>query len=106
MIDLEAEYNNLAKVPEHPAIISGWVRDAAAFRATHGSAELDIAYGPTPRQVLDLFWPVPRRDAPLALFIHGGYWQRLDRTFFSHLAQGLLAHGVAVAMPSYDPARR
>jgi acetyl esterase/lipase len=102
MIDLEAEYNNLAKVPDHPAIIAGWVRDAAAFRAAHAAAELGLAYGPTPRQALDLFWPGPRRDAPLALFIHGGYWQRLDRSFSSHLAQGLLAHGVAVAMPSYD----
>ena len=102
MIDLEAEYNNLAKVPEHPAIIAGWVRDAAAFRATHAAAELDLPYGPTPRQALDLFWPGPQRDAPIALFIHGGYWQRVDKNFFSHLARGLLAHGVAVAMPSYD----
>jgi arylformamidase len=36
------------------------------------------------------------------VFVHGGYWQLLDRKPFSHLAQGLLAHGVAVAMPSYD----
>jgi arylformamidase len=102
MIDMEAEYNNLAKVREHPAIIAGWVRDAAAFRVTHATAELDLAYGPTPRQVLDLFWPAPQRNSPLALFIHGGYWQRLDKDYFSHFARGLLAHGVAVAMPSYD----
>ena len=34
--------------------------------------------------------------------MHGGYWQSLDRTPFSHLAAGLNAHGVAVAVPSYD----
>ena len=27
-IDLEAEYNNRARVPEHPDIIAGWQRDA------------------------------------------------------------------------------
>jgi arylformamidase len=102
VIDLEAEYNNRTKVPEHPAIIAGWARDAASFRASHAAAELDLAYGPTPRQVLDLFWPGRHPDAPLALFIHGGYWQGLDKNFFSHLARGLLAHGVAVAVPSYD----
>ncbi len=99
---LEAEYNNRAKVAEHPAIIAGWARDAAAFRAAHRHAELGLAYGPTPRQALDLFWPGSAREAPLALVIHGGYWQGLDRGFASHLARGLLAHGFAVAVPSYD----
>ena len=36
------------------------------------------------------------------VFIHGGYWQALDGSFFSHLAAGLNAHGVSVAIPSYD----
>lgn len=102
MIDYEAEYNNMTKVAEHPGIIAGWVLDAATFRASHPHTELDIAYGPSPRQVLDLFWPGSGRDGPVALFIHGGYWQRLDKSFSSHLAKGLLAHGIAVAMPSYD----
>ncbi len=101
-MDLEAEYNNRAKVPGHPAIIAGWQRDAAAFRATHPQAELGLAYGPTPRQAMDVFWPAAGRGAPLAMFIHGGYWQGNDRSNFSHLAAGLLAHGVGVAMPSYD----
>ena len=51
---------------------------------------------------MDIFWPDAGRAGPLAIFIHGGYWQRLDRSFVSHFAAGLNAHGVAVAMPSYD----
>src|SRR4028119_2076572 len=35
-IDYEAEYNNRARVPEHPGIIRGWVRDAAAYREAAG----------------------------------------------------------------------
>ena len=101
-MDLEAEYNNRAKVPGHPAIIAGWRHDAAAFRAAHADAELDLAYGAGERQRLDLFWPPCGRRAPLALFLHGGYWQSLDRAHFSHMAMGLNAHGVAVAVPSYD----
>ena len=38
----------------------------------------------------------------MVVFIHGGYWQALDGSFFSHLAAGLNAHGVSVAIPSYD----
>jgi arylformamidase len=101
-MDLQAEYDNRGKVPEYPAIMAGWQRDAALFRASHPVAELDLPYGPGPRQALDLFWPDAGRSAPLAMFVHGGYWAMLDRTLFSHLAAGLLAHGVAVAMPSYD----
>src|SRR5215468_2781510 len=46
----------------------------------------------------------PRRGmtAPLALFIHGGYWRSLDPSLFSHMARGLNAHGVAVGVVGYD----
>lgn len=101
-MDLQAEYDNGAKVPSYPAIAERWLHQAAAFRASHPHSDLAIAYGPTERQALDLFWPSAARTGPLAVFIHGGYWQRSHRHAFSHLSAGLLAHGVAVAMPSYD----
>ena len=101
-MDREAEYNNRARVPESGAIIAGWARAAAAFRTGWAEKELGIPYGPGERERLDLFRPGPGTDWPVALFIHGGYWQALDRSFASHCAQGLLAHGVAVAVPSYD----
>lgn len=101
-MDLEAEYNNRAKVPDHPAILDRWRTASAAARDAAVHAELDLAYGPSERQALDIFWPGPARDAPIAIFVHGGYWQGLHRTMFAHLARGLNAHGIAVAMPSYD----
>jgi arylformamidase len=101
-VDLQAEYDNGAKVPEYPAIAERWVREAAAFRNAHPDAELNIPYGPSERQVLDLFWPAVGRRVPLVVFVHGGYWQRAHGTMFSHLAHGLLSHGMGVAMPSYD----
>jgi two-component system, OmpR family, phosphate regulon response regulator PhoB len=66
-------------------------RDAAAFRAACPRAELDLAYGPGEREKLDLFHPEGPPEAPLALFIHGGYWQALDRSFASHCARGMAA---------------
>lgn len=101
-IDLESEYNNRARVPEHPAHIAGWQRDAAAYRAT-ATCEQDIPYGPGERHRLDLFYP-QGGDAggPVVLFIHGGYWQGLDKSFASHLARGANERGLTVAIPSYD----
>jgi arylformamidase len=101
-LDLEAEYNNRARVPEHPGIIAGWKESAAACRASHKNAELGVAYGTSARQTLDIFWPNQKRDAPLALFIHGGYWQALDPSSFSHLAKAANANGVALALCGYD----
>jgi arylformamidase len=103
MVDYEAEYDNRGRVPEHPAILAGWARDAAAYRALRGErAELDLGYGHGERQKLDLFHPDDEAaDAPLVLFIHGGYWQALDKASFSHIAAGAVAHGAVVAVMGY-----
>jgi len=101
-IDLEAEYNNRARVADSAAIIGRWARDAAAFRTTWARRHLDVPYGPSERERLDLFLPETGAEAtPLAMFIHGGYWQALDHRQVSHFARGLLLRGVAVALPSY-----
>ena len=102
---LEAEYDNRARVPEHPAIFARWKRNASAYRAATvnaGRAELALRYGPTERQTIDLFYPSERDGAPLAMFIHGGYWRSLEPALFSHIARGLNAHGVTVAVVGYD----
>ena len=97
-VDYEVEYNNRARVPENPAIIAGWSRDAAAYREVHPAKT--IAYGPSERHRIDLF--SGGGAGAIVVFIHGGYWQALDGSFFSHLAAGLNAHGIDVAMPCYD----
>ncbi len=33
------------------------------------------------------------------MFIHGGYWRRFDKSYWSHLAGGALAQGWRVAIP-------
>jgi len=104
-IDYEAEYNNRARVPEHLEIFAAWERDAAAYRAEtghDGRAELGLAYGPTPRQAMDVFYPAGDRSGPLTLFIHGGYWRSLGPSQFSHMAKGLNGNGIAVAVAGYD----
>lgn len=104
-VDLEAEYNNRARVPEHADIFARWAGDAELYRAEmlkHGRAELGLSYGDTPRQFLDLFLPPAVDGAPLALFIHGGYWRSLDPSLFSHMARGLNDRGIVVAVAGYD----
>ncbi len=100
-IDYEKEYDNRGRIPEHPEIFARWERETAAYRAAAPGAELGTAYGPSPRQTIDLF-PAGGADAPLALFIHGGWWRSLDPSMFSQMAKGPNAHGVTVAVVGYD----
>jgi arylformamidase len=102
-IDYEVEFNNRARVPEHPEIFARWQREGAAYRAAARGAELGLKYGTALRQTIDLF---PAKDggkgAPLALFIHGGWWRSLEPSMFSQLAAGPSAHGVTVAVVGYE----
>jgi arylformamidase len=104
-VDYEAEYNNRARVPDHPAIFERWNAASDAYREqmkAEENAELGLAYGPTERQTIDLFFPEATGHTPLALFVHGGYWRSLGPATFSNVAAGLNAHGIAVGVAGYD----
>lgn len=99
--DWDDAYANAPNIPGGDRWPEAWVEPARAFREGLGArAELDIAHGRSERERLDLFVPegVPRG---LVVFVHGGFWIRLDKSYWSHLAAGPLARGWAVAMPSY-----
>ena len=104
-IDYKAEYNNRARVPEYEEIFARWAREAEFYRADrlkNGRAELGLSYGDTPRQSIDLFLPDAGEDAPLAIFIHGGWWRSLDPSMFSQMARGLNTRGIRLAVVGYD----
>ena len=101
--DFDDAYANAPHIPGGEGFPPTWAAAAAAFRAQavqDGWAELDISYGDKPRNRFDLFLP-PTAPRGLAVFVHGGFWQKFDQSFWSHLARGPLAHGFAVAVPSY-----
>lgn len=101
--DWDDAYANWPNIPGGERWPQAWIEPAETFRAaavTAGRAKLDMPYGPAPRNLIDLFLP---EGAPkgLVVFVHGGYWMRLEKSYWSHLAAGPLAHGYSVAMPSY-----
>lgn len=96
-LDLEKEYNNRARVPENPGIIASWASESGAYRQAKPPRE--IRYGDGERHVFDFF---EAGDGPCVMYVHGGYWQALDKSFHSVHARGLNELGVSVAVPSYD----
>ncbi|HEU4730179.1 MAG TPA: GNAT family N-acetyltransferase [Kofleriaceae bacterium] len=101
-IDHEAEYNNRLRIPEYRDIVARWAQTSAIDRPA-ARADLDQPYGPRDRQRYDLFHDdAGARDAPLVVFIHGGYWQLGRREDHAFVARALNAAGIAVAVPSYS----
>ncbi len=96
---LDLQYDNRARVPEHPQILARWER-ASEFARANSARRLDIAYGATPAETLDVF-PTPRANAPVLVFIHGGWWRTLDKRDQSFIAPVFTQAGALVVLPNY-----
>lgn len=97
---VERGYNNRAAVPDHPYWIEQFTaRSDAAIAALR--PQLDVRYGPGPKETLDLFVP-PRPARGTLLFIHGGYWRTFDKAVHAFVAPVFVAKGLAVAIVNYD----
>ena len=97
-------YANAAFIANSEEIVQDWIAKAALFRKVSlksGLAKLDISYGPSIRQKFDLFLP-QKKPLGTVVFVHGGYWIDFDKSYWSHLASGVLARGFRFIIPSYD----
>jgi arylformamidase len=61
---------------------------------------LDISFGPTPAETMDIF-PAQSPGSPVLMFIHGGYWRAFSSKEFSFVARGMVPHGITVAVMNY-----
>lgn len=101
--DWDSAYANGVNIPGGDRWPQAWVGPAKHARdllLAAGRAKLDLAYDDGARNRFDLFMPEGEPHG-LVVFVHGGFWMRLDKSYWTHLAAGPLAHGYAVAIPSY-----
>src|SRR3989441_7188850 len=96
---LDSEYNNREKVEDSADWISRYAIASAETRAAL-ECRLDVAYGVHPGEMLDIF-PTRGAPAPVHVFVHGGYWQRLDKSDSSFVARALQPAGAAVVVINY-----
>ena len=97
---LDAQYNNRARVPDHAQVLGRWAEASALARQGAAHAQLDVRYGDGDSETLDLF-PAAQANAPVIVFIHGGYWRSLDKSDHSFVAPALNAAGAHVVVPNY-----
>ncbi len=100
-LDMEAEYNNRARVANSAEIMARWA-NAAELARRELPGDRDVAYGSKPRQVYDFYAANGDGHCPLVVYIHGGYWQRGHGRDYAFVAHELLGRGVSVAIPSYS----
>lgn len=58
-------------------------------------------YGQGCRETLEIY-PAARRNAPVLMFIHGGFWRSLSVQDFSFVAEPFIDAGACVVLPEYD----
>ena len=89
-------------VPDFDAIAAEFAFRSQAL-TERADLRPDIAYGPGPRETLDLIFPdrvAP--DAPLHMFVHGGYWRSGEKANYRLVAEPVLKAGGIAALVEYD----
>ena len=95
----DAQYNNRARIPEHPAILQHWYDESVRAREAHPEM-VEHAYGVDATARLDVF-PAKAAGAPVLVYIHGGYWRALGKRDQSFVAPPFVAAGAMVVLPGY-----
>jgi arylformamidase len=97
--EIDAQYDPERRAGPRGPFIDWYVRESARTRERF-DCRLDIPYGPTPAETLDIF-PASVADSPVLMFIHGGYWRALSSKEFSFVASGMVPHDITVAVMNY-----
>jgi arylformamidase len=96
---IDAEYDPSLRVASRQPYVDWYLRESALARKSL-ACRLDIPFGPTPAETLDIF-PSQTPHSPVLMFIHGGYWRAFSSKEFSFFASGVVPHGITVAVMNY-----
>ena len=97
--EIDAQYDVESSVPDFGRYVDFFLSNSQRVRKEL-RPRLDVPFGPTTAETLDIY-PAARPDAPIHMFIHGGYWHSLSSKEFSFVAEGLVAAGVTVVINNY-----
>ncbi|MBO88216.1 MAG: esterase [Rickettsiales bacterium] len=102
---LDTQYNARAAVPAFDAFVKRWLADSKQ-PSSELSCTLDVPYGESDVEILDIFHPAHSGPAPVLMFFHGGYWRAGDKSWFHFLARPFVERGAMFVIPKYGLAPR
>ena len=91
--ELDYNYNQRALVTNWEDYLRYYSAESERVR-TKLDCRLDISYGPTEYQVLDVFLATDP-NSPVVVYIHGGAWTRMHKDTNSFQAESFVAAGAA-----------
>ena len=97
---IELAFNPRATARNVDERVAAYVAASADTRARLDCV-LDVRYGPGKKETLDIF-PAGTADAPVHLFIHGGYWRAMDKSDYSFIADVFQPAGATTVLINYD----
>jgi arylformamidase len=97
--ELDREYSPSSCIADINVYLQAYTERSRMARASCAIIA-DIQYGISSDETLD-FFPAPSKNAPLEVFIHGGYWQGLSKNESSFAAPDFVRAGVAFAVLNY-----
>jgi arylformamidase len=97
--EIDAQYQIERTVDDPKPYFDFFVNESAAVRDDL-DCMLDVRFGPTLAETVDIF-PAADPNAPIVVFIHGGYWRRLSSKEFSLVARGPVARGITMIVSNY-----
>ncbi|MDP1529930.1 alpha/beta hydrolase [Rhodoferax sp.] len=96
---IDAQYNPAIKLPDPLVPAKHYIAQSALARQNLRCV-LDVPYGPTLAETLDIF-PADVPNAPVFVFLHGGYWRAFSSKEFSCVALGLQPLGITTVVVNY-----
>ncbi len=103
---LDDAYDQIVYAPNRDQIGKRRLANSAAALARLGKP-LRFAYGPTPIEGLDVYCTKKQKNAPVAIFVHGGAWRNGTAAEFTSLAEPFVhagAHFVVLDFTNVDDA--
>lgn len=98
---LDLQYNNQKRVPDFETYVR-WYKDESARTRQSLQARLELSYGPSADEYLDIYLPDrPGSAMPVQIFFHGGYWRAFQSADFAFVANPVVAAGGLSVVVNY-----
>ncbi len=98
--EMEYQFNPRESVPEYPELAK--IRAAQAKKVRESAKSwLDVAYGSSQRERLDIY-AADQAGGPVLVYIHGGYWRSGSKEDNCNFVPIFTTRGVTAVLLEYD----
>jgi arylformamidase len=97
--ELDAQYNLPALFPEAASLYGAFCARESGRAREDLAHHLDVPFGPTLAEHVDIY--PAGGDAPVLVYVHGGFWVLRTSKEFGFVARGPASRGVATVVTNY-----